>query len=255
MNDINHAHGNIDEFGRSQRLTLKTNFTAISYIFISINVLVFIILKVYAFRIAEMFEFVRAQGGGSVAAAYNYTLGLFGAKDNLKIVEGEYWRFITPVFLHGSVAHVFFNSYSTFALSIVEKIYGSRKFLFIYLMAGLTGTIASFCFSTQGSVGASGAIFGLMGSLLYFGIEKPKVFKKYFGQRVIMVLLLNIWIGFSMERIDNFAHLGGLLGGFLASGIVSVDGGVENTDKRLGFLILLVLTIVGGIYYGFGVNS
>jgi rhomboid protease GluP len=243
------------EFGQSQRLTLKTNFTAFSYIFIALNVVVFVFLNFYAFRISDMYEFARAQGVNPFLAAYNYTLGLFGAKDNLKILEGEYWRFITPVFLHGSIPHVFFNSYSTFALSIVERIYGSRKYLLIYLLAGLTGTIASFCFSTQGSVGASGAIYGLMGSLLYIGIEKPRVFKKYFGQRVIIVLLLNLGIAFRIEGIDNFAHIGGLVGGFLASGIVRVDEGVEHSNKRLLFFALLGMTILGGLYYGFHVNA
>lgn len=221
-----------------KRLILKTDKTFFSTMFISINVIMFMVVNLYATRLV-------------VANPYFRALDTFGMKVNEKILAGEYWRLITPIILHGGIMHVFFNSYAIHALSIVERIFGNLKYLLIYLVAGFTGSIASFVFSSNPSVGASGAVFGLMGSLLYFGIEKPEIFKKYFGSRVITVLLINIFIGETMPGIDNYAHMGGLLGGFLAAGMLSVDEGFDKKGKRFLYAIALLIAVIIGLYYGF----
>lgn len=218
------------------QLILKADKTLFSNIFIAINVIMFVIAWLYAYL---------------DGASYFDVLDVLGMKVNEKILDGEYWRFFAPIILHGGVLHVAFNSIAINALSIVERIFGSAKYLTVYLVAGFTGSLASFIFSPNPSVGASGAVFGLLGSLLYFGLEKPEVFKKYFGSRVITVVLINIFIGETMPGIDNYAHMGGLLGGFLSAGLVSVDEGFEKKEKRILFAGALLLAIVIGLYYGF----
>src|SRR5690606_36651475 len=106
-----------------------------------------------------------------------YVLIEYGAKFNQLIVAGEWWRFITPIFLHIGILHLLMNSLALYYLgSIVEKIYGSGRFLFIYLFSGFLGALGSFIFNPSISAGASGAIFGCFGALLYFGTIHPSVF-------------------------------------------------------------------------------
>lgn len=149
------------------------------------------------------------------------TLIRFGAKDNLRILNGEYWRLITTMFLHIGGMHLWFNS--TALLSIgghVERIYGSARFLFIYLFSGISGTLASFLFSSAISAGASGAIFGLFGALLYFSKRNANVFGHTMGPGLITALLVNLLLGFIIPGIDNYAHIGGLIGGYLAASLM-----------------------------------
>lgn len=178
-----------------------------------------------------------------------YVLILFGAKLNELIVQGEWWRLVTPMFLHIGFIHLLFNNIALYFIGgVAEKIYGSIRFLFIYLIAGITGVISSFYFSPSLSAGASGAIFGLFGSLLYFGVRYRNLFFRTMGNDVIMIVLLNLAIGLMFPNmIDNFAHLGGLLGGFLASFAIGLPllSGKFKFQRLLVSVVLLSLLAVG----------
>jgi rhomboid protease GluP len=222
-------------------IKLKTDKPAITYTLIGINVVVWLI-----FCGLSYFNNI---GYGELTA-------FFGSKISELIVQGQYWRFITPIFLHAGMFHLLINSYSLYVLGQnVEKIYGHYKFLIVYLIAGILGNITSFSlFLTPrvSGVGASGAIFGLLGALLYFGLENPKIFKKYFGYNVFATIILNVAIGFSLAGIiDNFAHLGGLTGGFLAAGIVRLNAPPEKRPGRNLFLLATLALTLAGLYFGF----
>jgi len=183
---------------------------------------------------------------------FNEGLYIFGAKLNLDIMSGQYWRFVTPIFLHASIMHLLVNCYSLYWIgSLTERLYGHFKFLVIYLLAGVFGNIISFMFSPNPGVGASGSIFGLLGALLYFGVENPRLFRGYFGHNIIITILINIIYGFTQPGIDNFAHLGGLLGGFLSAGIVKLRGTSSKWLKRPVFIILTFIILASSIVYGF----
>lgn len=142
----------------------------------------------------------------------------FGAMYSPLVLRGEYWRFITPMFLHVGIMHLAFNSYALYQLGgLAERIYGVYKFIIIYGVAGICGSFFSFIFTQAVSAGASGAIFGMLGALLYFGRKRPGVFRKGFMANLVTILLINLFIGFSNPGIDNFAHLGGLAGGYVSS--------------------------------------
>lgn len=177
-----------------------------------------------------------------------------GVKDNGQIIEGQYWRLFAPIFLHAGPMpiHVLVNCYSLYVLGQdVERIFGHIKFLIVYLAAGIIGNIASFAFSPHLAVGASGAIFGLLGAVLYYGVENPKVFKKYFGYNVVATIVLNIIFGFSLAGIiDNFAHLGGLAGGFLTAGIVRVNAHPDKFPGRYLFAVVTLILVALGWHYG-----
>jgi rhomboid protease GluP len=121
------------------------------------------------------------------------------------------------MFLHIGLMHLFFNSYALFAFGIeVERLYGSPRFLVIYLLAGLWGSLISFAFGPNLSAGASGAIFGLLGVMLAFFRRHREIFGEWGRQRLLNLLgvaVLNLVLGFTVPGIDNLAHLGGLLSG------------------------------------------
>ncbi|HYN84577.1 MAG TPA: rhomboid family intramembrane serine protease [Pyrinomonadaceae bacterium] len=173
----------------------------------------------------------------------------YGAKLNSLVDAGQWWRLVTPVFLHGGPvigwAHLLMNMYGLFVIGpYVEKIYGSARFVVFWVATGVAGVVASYLSVRPGgaetplgrtifsdidspSVGASGALFGLVGVLFVFGIkfrrELPEGFRRAFGAGMLPVVLLNLALGFLPPllmpdvpvRIDNAAHLGGFLSGAL----------------------------------------
>lgn len=223
----------------------------ITYFLVAINILIFIIMEI---------------SGGTQDPDI---LRKFGIKVNSLIIQGEYWRLLSSAFIHIGFAHIAFNMYGLYNLgALVERIYGSKRYLSIYLFAALSGSISSFIFSTVPSAGASGAIFGLFGALLYLGWQKPRLFTTSFGTNILIVLGFNLVYGFTATGIDNFAHIGGLIGGFLCASITGFKNHkILNAKKILAFILSLVLLFSGvlaGIkrntasweyYYEMGANS
>lgn len=167
---------------------------------IAINIVVFIIT---------------AMVSGNILDIDTIVLVKFGAKFNALIKQGEVWRLITCAFLHGGIMHIACNMYSLYIIGPqIEYIYGTTKYIIIYLISCFTSSLLSYIASPSISVGASGGIFGLMGALLAFAIlERHRLEKKYISS-LIQVILVNLFIGLSLSNIDNFGHLGGIAGGF-----------------------------------------
>ncbi len=209
-----------------------------SYILIALNILLFIIL-----------EF----NGGTTSIE---TLIKYGANYNTAIMEnGEWWRLISSMFLHIGLLHLLMNMLAIFYLgTAVEKIYGSIRFLFIYGLAGIGGSIASFAFTTSISAGASGAIFGLFGALLYFGVIHKRLFFQTMGTSILLIIAINIVIGLSVEEIDMAAHVGGLITGFFAAAIVNLPKN-KNIKKQLIACVATIILLGGTVYYGVQANS
>jgi len=204
-----------------------------TYLFIAIQVAFFFLLET---------------NGGSQNSE---TLIKYGAKYNPLILEGEWWRFFTPIILHIGVLHLVLNTLALFYLgTAVEKIYGNFRFLLIYLFAGFAGSLASFVFTPSLSAGASGAIFGCFGALLFVGIAYPKLFLRTMGTNIIFLIGVNLAIGFALPGIDNAGHIGGLVGGFLAATIVHLPKHVKLIPRVIGFAVALSLTLYM-LNYGF----
>ncbi len=192
----------------------------------------------------------------------------YGAKLNLLINEQhQWWRFVTPMFLHAGLIHLLVNMYALWNLGpYVEKLYGSARFVFFWVVTGIAGVVASyltvvpqgtslgpigkFLLKTQDvpSVGASGALFGLVGVLFVFGIkfrhELPEGFKRAFGTGLLPIILLNLFIGYMGQRfIDNAAHLGGLISGAALALVVGYRRPGERSTVGLAWQILQVISI------------
>jgi membrane associated rhomboid family serine protease len=147
----------------------------------------------------------------------------FGAKVNSLISGGQYWRLLSCAFLHLDYGHIAFNMLSLYSMGpMIERIYGRWRYILIYLISALAGSIASFIFSTSVSAGASGAVFGLLGAIVHLGWKKPSFLKSGLGVNILLLLALNIVLGFTYRGIDNFAHAGGFLGGIIASALSRV---------------------------------
>ena len=142
---------------------------------------------------------------------------VLGVKSGPEILSGEIWRFITPMFLHLSLPHVLINMYSLYAIGpAVERFFGTTRFIAVYLLCGIAGVILSLAFSPYPSAGASGAIFGLLGSLGAFLYLHRDLFGRFGRQQlrqIVFVALLNLGFGLAVDGIDNWGHLGGLLAG------------------------------------------
>lgn len=158
---------------------------------------------------------------------------VLGVKANEYIVLGQVWRLITPIFLHGSILHIAFNMYSLFILGPgLERIWGHGRFAALYFLAGFTGNVVSFAMSPATSAGSSTAIFGLLAAQGVFLYQNRKIFAAQARSAItqlIFVALINLGIGLSPgSNIDNWGHLGGLLGGlvfsWMASPLFSVSG-------------------------------
>ena len=143
---------------------------------------------------------------------------LNGAKVNASIVAGEIWRLVTPVFIHVGLWHIFVNMYSLYALGpAVERLFSSQRMLVLYLLSGISGIVLSLAMSPNASVGASGAIFGLLGALgtfIYRHRNRLGRAGRLQLRQIVIVALLNLGLGL-MPQVDNWGHLGGLLAGIV----------------------------------------
>lgn len=190
----------------------------------------------------------------------------YGAKLNVLINEGQWWRLVTPMFVHVNLLHLLVNMYSLWIVGpYVEKLYGSAKFVVLWVVSGVGALIASyltivepgtrlgslgrFLFRLDGpSAGASGALFGLVGVLFVFGIkyrhELPEGFKRAFGTGLLPMILLNLFIGYMGRGLfDNAAHLGGLVTGAVLALVV----GYRRPGERTGVAIIWQILRVGSL--------
>lgn len=163
------------------------------------------------------------------------SVGLYGMKINSAIVAGETWRLVTPVFVHAGLWHIFVNMYSLYALGpAVERLFSSQRMLAVYLLSGISGVILSFGFSPYASVGASGAIFGLLGALgtfIYRHRNRLGRAGRLQLRQIILVTLLNLGLGL-LPMVDNWGHLGGLLAGIMLTWTLGPQFEVSLSDDQ-----------------------
>ncbi|GEL77331.1 rhomboid family protein [Tenuibacillus multivorans] len=196
----------------------------LTYLLLGINVLVFLLLEM----------------NGSSTNVPN--LIEWGAKFNPAIADGEWWRIITSMFLHIGFLHILMNMVALYYLGdLTERIYDTPRFFFIYMVAGIFGGLASYATNDSVAAGASGAIFGLFGALLFFGMHHKEIFFRTMGVDVLVVIGINIVFGLMVPQIDNGAHIGGLIGGFIASQIVHLPNKRAMFKQGIAFILILIL--------------
>lgn len=183
---------------------------------------------------------------------------LLGMKINEAILNGQVWRFLTPMFLHGSLLHIGFNLYALYIFGpSLERRFGRGRFLLLFLLSGFVGNVISFIFSPAASLGSSTAIFGLLGAEMIFAYRNQGLLGSSARRvlvNVITVAGVNLIIGLS-PGIDNWGHIGGLLGGLLftwfAGPILAIEGiypDLSVTDRRKASTIWIAGLSVGGFF-------
>lgn len=193
------------------RFVLRQAPPYVTQFMLAANVLAFVAMIVYGYMNYGTWD----------GSQDSRVLFFFGAKINELVAVGETWRLFSAMFLHIGVLHLLFNLYALNSLGpLVEAYFGHVRFTAIYLIGGLFGSLASYAFSPSPAAGASGAIFGLAGCLtLYFYF-----YRENFGARgrailynMLIVIGINLVFGLSQPGIDNWGHMGGLVGGALVT--------------------------------------
>lgn len=182
------------------------------------------------------------------------TLIQYGAKANFKIVEGEFFRLLTPMFLHANIYHILFNSLALYIIgNQVERIFGLKKFLIVYFVSGLIGSLGSFITNDYVAVGASAGIFGLMGTHLYLFLYNRDGYRRYFGNDFLFLIGINVFYGVMNPSVDNAAHLFGLIGGLLVTFLILKKIPTFVIDQKLIAIagITLVLALSGYRYMSY----
>lgn len=228
---------------RRVAITSPTSQPYITYTLLAINVIIFLL-----------------QSAGDYLLGYDLVANM-GLKVNELIVDGQYWRLFTPMFLHGSILHLGFNMYALFIFGPgLERFYKHGRFLLLFLLGGFTGNVFSFIFSASPSLGSSTAIFALLAAEGVFLYQNQQVFggmARRALNNIIMIAIVNFLIGLS-PGIDNWGHLGGLLGGaifaWFGGPLLKVEGLapdmriVDGREGREVFLAAMAdLIIFGGL--------
>lgn len=172
----------------------------------------------------------------------------YGANYKPFIKDGEWYRLFSCIFIHASFIHLLFNMYALKILGYqLESYLGKLKFVIVFIVSGLVGSLSSAVLTNAVSVGASGAIFGLLGSYIYFAYNYRLVLGNSLKTDIIPVVLINLLIGVLVPGIDIFAHIGGLVAGLFATMAIGVPGKKNNSASINGTICLLLL--VGFLTY------
>jgi membrane associated rhomboid family serine protease len=176
-------------------------------------------------------------------------LVVLGAKNNPGIDNGEYWRLGTHMLLHGNAFHLLVNGYALYVLgTVMEKLYGTRRYLILFVVSGLGGALASYLFTESNSVGASGAIFGVLGAAVVFGFKfrwsLPARIRRVLTIGLLPWVAINLGIGLAVEQIDNAAHMGGLFAGGLIALVLGTRLQGRGRSFAVGLQYLIVSTVL-----------
>ena len=219
---------NKESFAKSKKVEqiFSMKLPIITYIIMAICIILFICTYIF--------------GSGSTSTS---TLIKFGANAVDLTKRGDYYRLFTSIFLHAGIIHLVCNMYSLYVIGPqTESFYGKIKYIFIFIFSGICGSLLSTSLSGNNavSIGASGALFGLLGAILYFGYHYRVYLGNVLRSQIIPIIILNLFIGFSFSGIDNFAHIGGLIGGVFASMALGVPDKSKLSDKANGSILLLI---------------
>lgn len=199
----------------------------VTYIIMAICIILFILMEL---------------SGGSTNSQ---TLLKYGANLDVLVKNGEYYRLFTCIFLHVGIMHLLCNMYSLYIIGReVENLFGKIKYIIIFILSGIFGSIMSLAFTHNTiSAGASGAIFGLLGALLYFGMHYRTYLGEAIKRSIIPIIVVNLIIGFFAEGIDLAAHIGGLVGGVLVAMMVGVPDKSKTKDIINGTILTIIYLI------------
>jgi len=188
---------------------------------------------------------LKSRGMFSFLSPSGIALDRLGMTGQVAIYYGKWWTLITAIYLHGGILHILFNMLWLRQLGqMVQDLFGSSRTFLIFTIAGVVGFIASFIFGITYTIGASGSIFGLLGALIYYGRKRGGHFGTAIYRQVGSWAIILFIFGFLMPGVNNFAHAGGFIGGYLAAmafGFHEITR--ENSTHRFIAMVALGMTI------------
>lgn len=170
------------------------------------------------------------------------TLLKFGGNISSYTKSGEYYRIFTTIFLHAGIIHLVCNMYSLYVVGPqVESFYGKIKYIILFIISGISGGLLAIALSGNNiNIGTNGAIFGLLGAILYFGYHYRVYLGNVLKNQIIPLIILNLIISFSFSEINFLTNIGGLIGGIFTSMAVGVPEKSTKSDKINGYILLLI---------------
>ncbi|HEX9970791.1 MAG TPA: rhomboid family intramembrane serine protease [bacterium] len=190
-------------------------------------------------------EILRGGGGFlNFLSPSSLSLYLLGATGSIPMHSNRWWTLITAIYLHGSVLHILFNLLWVRQLGpMVEGLFGTARLIIIFTVAGIAGFILSNSMGIQLTIGASGSIFGLLGALIHYGRSRGGAFGEAMYRQLIVWAVILFMFGFLPGgRINNWAHLGGFIGGYLAAmalGYQELKSETATHRKLAAFTIII----------------
>lgn len=228
----------------------------VSAALVTANIVIFLFLGLRA-------GFAVPQGGGGMFGMLfglmsfdGDTLLRYGSGSGLLLrYRGEWWRLVCPIFLHGGLIHLFFNIYIFVQIApLLEEEYGKDRFFSCYMFTGIASFLASEVIGgTFNTVGASGAIFGLVGAALVYGIRRGGQLGGMLRSQMLRWLMYFLILGFLVPRTDHFAHFGGLLAGAGFAAVVGAEtprGTAAARWWRLASLFFVGLVVASFLFAG-----
>ncbi len=175
---------------------------------------------------------------------------IYTAKNEYLAKIASLYDLLICTFIHAGIIHIGLNMYSLFIIGPrIEDFFGKKKYLLIYILSGLSGSLLSVGLHGSGTlpVGASGAIFGLLGALVYFANNYRGYIGALIKSQVIPVIIYNLFLSVIIPVIDLYGHLGGLIGGFLVANML---GTIENKKYNFSNILLFIIYFAFLIYLG-----
>lgn len=202
-----------------------------------------LLVDLRAFTQLELGSIWGLLGLGSPTTLGLYLLGMTGG---LAWSCGHYWTLLTATFLHGSLLHIFFNLYWLRMLGpLTTSELGPVRFLLLYLLTGASGFLLSNLWSGAPTIGASCAIFGLMGALIAYGRKRGGRFGQGLSQQVTAWAVAGFLISFMIPHVNNAGHIGGFVGGLLLGSVFPAQRSAASRAEQVLALLLVIATVVG----------
>ena len=222
------------EDARKVEKVFRSKFPMITYMLIAVNIICFLVPAFFSESNNVILDF--CVHGPSIR-------------------YGQYYRLLTGTFLHTGIMHLAFNCYALYVLgSQLESYLGKAKYIVIYLVSAIFGSLFSMTFNGDtASIGASGAVFGLMGALLYFGYHYRVYLGNVIKSQILPLVIVNLLIGFLTTGVDNAAHIGGLVGGAMitmALGVKNKSSWFEEVNGCIITILFMAFTIYMAFFYG-----
>jgi len=212
-----------------------------------VNAIIYFSVVLFVIALAIDPRAILRSGGGflSLLSPSSKALVILGITGARSMYGGQYWTLITAIYLHGGLLHILFNMLWIKQLGpMVEQIFGTSRFFLIFTIAGVFGFILSNALTGAPTIGASGSIFGLLGALIYYGRARGGTFGRYLYPQLLSWAVILFLFGFFMPGINNLAHLGGFIGGYVSGNLLGYqEAKHESLAMRKIAAILIVVTV------------